>query len=64
MSMSVGITTDWKNDRLRTGVIYYGSTQVLSGLDRNTDWIAFPYGKQVKDGAATREATTDELYNY
>ena len=50
--------------QIKTGVIYYGSTQVLSGLDRNTDWIAFPYGKQVKDGAATREATTDELYNY
>ena len=50
--------------QIKTGVIYYGSTQVLSGLDRNTDWIAFPYGKQVKDGAATKEATTDELYNY
>lgn len=50
--------------QIKTGVISYGSTQVLSGLDRNTDWIAFPYGKQVKDGAATRESTTDELYNY
>ena len=50
--------------QIKTGVISYGSTQVLSGLDRDTDWIAFPYGKQVKDGAATRESTTDELYNY
>lgn len=45
-----------------TGTINYGYTQILSGLDRDTDWIAFPYGKNVKDGAATRESTTDELY--
>lgn len=50
--------------QIQTGVISYGSTQVLGGLDRNNDWIAFPYGKQVRDGAPTRESTTDELYNY
>ena len=47
-----------------TGTINYSYTQILSGLNRDTDWIAFPYGKTVKDGAATRESTTDELYNY
>lgn len=49
--------------QVKTGTISYGSTEILSGLDRNTEWIAFPYGKTVKDGASTREATLDELYS-
>ncbi len=39
------------------------SCQILSGLSE-TDYIAFPYGKNVKDGARTREGTVDELYSY
>ena len=34
---------------------------IKSGVT-NDDWIAFPYGSGVKDGAKTRETTIDELY--
>lgn len=37
------------------------SVLVKSGITRE-DKIAFPYGKTVKEGAQTREATLDELY--
>jgi multidrug efflux pump subunit AcrA (membrane-fusion protein) len=50
--------------QVKTGTISYGSVEILSGLDRDTDWVAFPYGTSIKDGAATREATLDELYSY
>ena len=57
-----------ENDKLekrqvKTGTISYGSTEILSGLNRDTEWIAFPYGKTVKEGASTMEATMDELYS-
>ncbi len=35
--------------------------EVLSGITKE-DWIAFPYGKNVTEGAKTREGTMDELY--
>lgn len=38
---------------------YY--TQIKSGLTGD-DWIAFPYGKNVKEGAATQQADTSELW--
>lgn len=38
---------------------YY--TQIKSGLTGD-DWIAFPYGKNVKEGAATKQADTSELW--
>ena len=28
------------------------------------DYVAFPYGRDVVEGAHTQEATTDQLYNY
>ena len=37
--------------------------QVLSGVSRE-DWLAFPYGKEVRNGASTREGTMSELYGY
>ena len=49
---------------VKIGTISYGSTEILSGIDKETDWIAFPYGKNIKDGAATTESTYDELYDY
>lgn len=36
---------------------------VKSGITKE-DFIAFPYGKNVKEGAKTREATMDEMYGY
>ena len=34
---------------------------IKSGVT-NDDWITFPYGSNVKDGAKTRESNLDELY--
>lgn len=38
-------------------------TQILSGLSQ-TDYIAFPYGKEVVEGAPTAEGTFEDLYGY
>ena len=36
---------------------------LLSGITES-DWLAFPYGKNVKEGAQTYEGSAAELYNY
>jgi len=47
---------------IRTGKSLWGSyTEVLSGLSTE-DHIAFPYGKDVMEGAKTNEAAADEFY--
>ena len=47
-----------------TGKSLWGSyTQVLEGLSPE-DLIAFPYGKNVKEGAETKESDLSELYDY
>ena len=46
---------------IQVGCSMNGYTEILSGLTMD-DFIAFPYGKDVTDGAKTREATMDELY--
>ena len=47
-----------------TGKSLWGSyTQILSGLTAE-DLIAFPYGKNIKEGAETVESDLSELYNY
>lgn len=47
-----------------TGKNLWGSyLEILDGLTAE-DYIAFPYGRGVKDGAKTREAEADELYAY
>lgn len=47
-----------------TGKNMYGSyTQIKEGLN-DTDLIAFPYGKNVRSGSQTTEASVSELYNY
>lgn len=56
-----------ENNRLRkqyivTGTLSDEGYEVLDGLSES-DWIAFPYGKNVKEGAKTREASIRELYN-
>lgn len=38
-------------------------TQIRGGLTID-DYVAFPYGRDVVEGAHTQEATTDQLYNY
>ncbi len=47
-----------------TGKSLWGSyTEILSGLTEE-DFVAFPYGKTVKPGAATAESDLSELYGY
>ena len=56
-----------ENNKLRkqyivTGTLNDTGYEVLDGLSES-DWIAFPYGKNVKEGAKTREASIGELYD-
>lgn len=47
-----------------TGKSLYGSyTEILSGITEE-DLIAFPYGKNVKEGAPAEERDISELYSY
>ena len=47
-----------------TGKALWGSyTEILEGLTAE-DLIAFPYGKNVKDGVPAQESDISELYNY
>lgn len=49
---------------VQTGRDLRGSyTQIRGGLTID-DYVAFPYGRDVVEGAHTQEATTDQLYNY
>lgn len=47
-----------------TGVVQWGYTEIKSGLTAD-DWIAFPYGKNVKENAETIESDdSDDFYYY
>lgn len=49
---------------VQTGRDLWGSyTQIRGGLTTE-DYVAFPYGRDVVEGARTVEATPDQLYNY
>ena len=49
---------------VQTGRDLWGSyTQIRGGLTID-DYVAFPYGRDVVEGAHTQEATIDQLYNY
>lgn len=49
---------------VQTGRDLWGSyTQIRGGLTID-DYVAFPYGRDVVEGAHTQEAMTDQLYNY
>lgn len=49
---------------VQVGGIQYGSSYQITGGLSMDDKIAFPYGKDVKEGAKTEEGTLDDLYNY
>ena len=51
-----------KKQYVETGLLSDNGYEILSGLTES-DWIAFPYGKNVKEGAPTREGSVEELYN-
>ena len=46
---------------IETGNLSDSGYEILSGLSE-TDWVAFPYGKNVREGARTREGSVSELY--
>ena len=49
---------------VKTGKSLWGSyVEVLEGLSEE-DYLAFPYGKNVKPGLPTRESDLSELYGY
>ena len=50
-----------KKQYVVTGTLSDSGYEILSGLS-STDWIAFPYGKNVKEGAKTREGSLEDLY--
>ena len=56
-----------ENGKLEKRFVVTGKTiwdshvQILGGLSPD-EFIAFPYGKNVEDGASTKEASVDELY--
>lgn len=53
-----------KKQIITTGRIMWGDVyEITSGVTAE-DWIAFPYGKQVKDGASTKEGSVNQLYGY
>lgn len=45
------------------GSLWGSYTEIRSGITAE-DWLAFPYGKDVKEGAPTQEGTWENLYNY
>ena len=48
---------------IQLGSSLWGSySEVLGGLTGD-DWLAFPYGKTVKEGAPTQEGTWEDLHN-
>ena len=49
---------------IQTGASLWGSYTGIKGGITPEDYLAFPYGKDVVDGAKTRQATIDELYGW
>ena len=45
------------------GSLWGSYTEIRSGIT-GEDFLAFPYGKDVVEGAPTREGTWEDLYNY
>lgn len=51
-----------KKQYINTGKIYYGSEIVVTGGITSSDWLAFPYDKNVTEGKVCKEADIDDLY--
>lgn len=49
---------------IQTGKDLYGSYTQISGDITIEDYIAFPYGKDVREGAKTKDASAEEFYNH
>ena len=51
-----------KKQYIKTGTLSDAGYEVIAGITES-DWVAFPYGKNVKEGAKTYEGSPEELYN-
>ena len=51
-----------ENQPVKTGKIFYGMVEIKSGITEE-DFIAFPYGKKVKEGASVKEISAEDAYN-
>ena len=47
---------------VKTGKIFYGMVEIKSGITEE-DFIAFPYGKKVKEGASVKGISAEDAYN-
>lgn len=52
-----------KKQTITVGQLSGSGYEILSGVTWD-DWLAFPYGQEVREGAATREGSMSELYGY
>lgn len=52
-----------KKQKITTGRTFYGSTVEIKDGVTQEDWLAFPYGKNVREGAKIRESSIEELYS-
>ncbi len=50
-----------KRQVVQTGAVSGSGVLIEAGLTEE-DWIAFPYGSGIKEGAKTRESTMEQLY--
>lgn len=53
-----------KRQEVTTGRLFWGDAYEIKGGISQEDWIAFPYGKNVKEGAKTKEGSMNQLYGY
>ncbi|MGN0255425.1 MAG: biotin/lipoyl-binding protein [Chordicoccus sp.] len=51
-----------KKQVIKVGKVTSDGYEVKSGVTED-DWLAFPYGKNVKDGAKVKEGSIEDLYN-
>lgn len=64
MSIAAVRISSCTSSMVTTGVVQWGYTEIKSGLTVD-DWIAFPYGKDVKENAETIESdNSDDFYYY
>jgi multidrug resistance efflux pump len=51
-----------KKQVIKVGKVTSDGYEVKSGVTED-DWLAFPYGKNVKDGAKVKEGSIEDMYN-
>ena len=47
---------------VKTGKLFYGMIEIKEGITEE-DYISFPYGKKVKEGAKTKRVSMEDMYS-